>query len=242
MSFDRLASHYRWMEWLLAGGKLQRCRTAFIGDIPAPRNVLMLGEGNGRCLVEMLRAFPAARFTCVDASARMLECARARVKAHALRDAAIEFIQADALHWQAPVARFDLLVTHFFLDCFRAEQLAALVPRLAAAATPDARWLLADFCEPPSGIAKWRARWILRAMYFFFRRATGLPASHLTPPDAFLQHSGFALSERRVSDWGLLHGDLWQRGATRIPCKNNSLLADTTPAVHFPNPKIVPAP
>lgn len=217
MSFDRLAPHYRWMEWLLAGGKLQRCRTAFIRDIPPPRNVLMLGEGNGRCLVEMLRAFPAARFTCVDASARMLACARARVKAHGLSDAAIDFIHADALKWQPPAVQFDLLVTHFFLDCFRAEQLAALVPRLAAAATPDARWLLADFCEPPSGFAKWRARWILRTMYFFFRRAIRLPAKHLTPPDAFLQHSGFTLRKRRLTDWGLLHGDLWQRATTDAP-------------------------
>ena len=239
MSFDRLAPHYRWMEWLLAGGKLQRCRTAFIRDIPAPRNVLMLGEGNGRCLVELLRAFPAAHFTCVDASARMLACARARVKAHGLRDAAIEFIQADALNWQPPAAQFDLLVTHFFLDCFRAEHLAVLVPRLAAAAAPEARWLLADFCEPPSGFAKWRARWILRAMYFFFRRATRLAAVRLTPPDAFLQHSGFTLRERRPSDWGLLRADLWQRAATPIPSRENSPLAVTAHTAHFPN-HIVP--
>jgi len=211
MSFDRLAPHYRWMEWLLAGGKLQRCRTAFLREIPAPRRVLMLGEGNGRCLAELLRAHPSADVTCVDASARMLECARSRVRANGLGDARITFIHADALHWQPPAPEFDLLVTHFFLDCFRADQLAALVPRLAAAATQDARWLLADFSEPSSGFGKWRARWILRAMYFFFRRATRLPATRLTPPDAFLRASGFALRKRRFADWGLMHSDRWER-------------------------------
>ena len=217
MSFDRLAPHYRWMEWLLAGGKLQRCRTAFIRQIPAPRHVLMLGEGNGRCLVELLRAHPAASIVCVDASARMLSCAHARVRAHGFGEARIEFIHADVLCWQPPVEQFDLLVSHFFLDCFTAEQLAALVPRLAAAAAPDARWLLADFSEPPSGLAKWRARWILRAMYFFFRRVAGLSASHLTPPDAFLERGGFSLCERRLSEWGLLHSDVWRRAATGSP-------------------------
>jgi ubiquinone/menaquinone biosynthesis C-methylase UbiE len=242
MGFDFLARHYRWMEWLLAGGKLQRCRTAFIRDIPPPRHVLMPGEGNGRCLIEMLRAFPAARFTCVDASAKMLACARTRVLAHGLEDAAVEFIHANALDWQPPAARFDLLVTHFFLDCFRAGQLATLVPRLAAAATPDARWLLADFREPASGLAKWRARWILRAMYFFFRRMTRLPARHLTPPDRFLQRSGFTLRERRLSDWGLLHGDLWERAPVHPSAVQNCILAANTSAAYFFTNETIPAP
>lgn len=212
MSFDRIAPHYRWMEWLLAGGKLQRCRTAFIREIAAPRDVLMLGEGNGRCLAELLPAFPAARFVCVDASARMLDCAHERVRKRGFGDGRIEFIHADALSWPAPAGRFDLVVTHFFLDCFTPGQLAELIPRLACAATSEARWLLADFCEPSSGFGEWRARWILRAMYFFFRRATRLPAHHLTPPDSLLRSCGFALRERRLADWGLLHSDWWQRG------------------------------
>lgn len=213
MSFDLLAPHYRWMEWLLAGQKLQRCRTAFVRAIPSPRRVLMLGEGNGRCLVELLSAYPEAHFTCVDASRRMLDRARARVQAYSMGDERVEFIHADVSEWQAPPGEFDLLVTHFFLDCFRADQLAEMVPRLAAAAAPDARWLLADFQEPASGVAKWRARGVLRAMYFFFQRVTRLPASRLTPPDAFLQQSGFVLRERTLSEWGLLHSDLWQRVA-----------------------------
>jgi hypothetical protein len=47
-------------------------------------------------------------------------------------------------------------------------------------------------------------------LYRFFRLATRLPATSLTPPDAFLQQNGFALRERRVYDWGLLHSDRWQ--------------------------------
>src|SRR6202008_2184922 len=79
--FDLLAPHYRWMEWMLAGPKLQRCRTAFLHAIPSPQSVLLLGEGNGRLLVELLRRYPGAQVTCVDASARMLGCARARLRA-----------------------------------------------------------------------------------------------------------------------------------------------------------------
>jgi ubiquinone/menaquinone biosynthesis C-methylase UbiE len=211
MSFDLLAPHYRWLETVLAGGKLQRCRTAFLPAIPPPQNVLLLGEGNGRCLLELLRAHPTAKFTCVDASARMLECARARLRARGLNAPAVEFIHADILEWTPPAAKFDLLVTHFFLDCFRPDQLGKIVPRLAAAAAPGAHWLLADFCEPAAGPARWRARGILAGMYLFFRWATRLPAARLTPPDSFLTAQGFALRDRREFEWGLLHSDLWVR-------------------------------
>lgn len=104
-----------------------------------------------------------------------------------------------------------MLATHFFLDCFRAEQLAMIVPRLAKAATANARWLLADFREPAAGFAKWRAKWILRIMHLFFQRVVHLSAAELTPPDPYLQDTGFTLRERRLFEWGLLHGDLWER-------------------------------
>src|SRR5690349_9347963 len=72
MSFDVLAPHYRWMEFVLAGEKLQRCRTAFLDSTGGAKNILILGEGNGRFLLECRRKFPDGQITCVDASARML--------------------------------------------------------------------------------------------------------------------------------------------------------------------------
>lgn len=208
MSFDLLAPHYRWMEWLLAGSRLQRGRTAFLGDLPEPKRVLLLGEGNGRFLIELAAKFPDAEIVCVDASQRMLECAHERLYKRGLEHANVRFIHADALTWQ-PGGRFDLIVTHFFLDCFRPEQLERIVAKIASVAAPDTRWLLADFCEPPSGFAKWRARAILKSMYLFFRMVTRLPASGLTAPDAFLERFGFTLSKRLVFEWGLLHSDVW---------------------------------
>jgi ubiquinone/menaquinone biosynthesis C-methylase UbiE len=212
MSFDRLAPHYRWMEWLLAGGKLQRCRTAFLPTFPAPRRALLIGEGNGRFLVELLRHHPRVAVVCLDASAQMLECTRARLRAAELNDARVEFLQTDILEHSLGQEFFDLIVSHFFLDCLRPEQLAQIVPRIASVSSSDARWLLADFREPRGGAARWRARLILRAMYLFFRWTTRLPANRVTPPDPFLEQQGFRLCERRCTEWGLLHTDLWKRG------------------------------
>jgi ubiquinone/menaquinone biosynthesis C-methylase UbiE len=211
MSFDRLAPHYRWMEPVLAGDKLQRCRTAFLGNDTHFKDILIMGEGTGRFLLECRRRLETARIVCVDSSGRMLSLAKARLLNHGLSPEDIEFIQADALNWVPPRDSFDAVVTHFFLDCFQPEQLARLVGSLAQAARQKAVWLLADFQVPTAGLRRQRALLIHRAMYLFFRAVCRLPARVLTPPDEFLRAHGFALQERRITEWGLLHTDRWER-------------------------------
>jgi hypothetical protein len=211
MSFDGLAPFYRTMEILCAGRKLQRCRTAWLPEIPAPRSILLAGEGHGRSLEACLRQFPQAKIVAVDASAGMLEQARAGIGRANLNCSRVEFVQADLLTWNPPSEAFDLIVTHFFLDCFPEDQLAVVVSRLAAGARPDAHWLLADFQVAPSGAARWRSRCILAMLYAFFRLVTGLPASRLVCPEAALERAGFRRHRRREMEWRLLTSEWWQR-------------------------------
>jgi SAM-dependent methyltransferase len=171
----------------------------------------VLGEGPGRFLVELLRTNPGVQVTCVERSPRMIEAARSQL--HESELARVRFERADALEWEPPHNEYDLVVTHFFLDCFRRDELAKLVAKLAASATTDARWLLADFREPEHGWRKWRAKAVLALMYGFFRWTTGLSAFRLTPPDGFLTIGGFQLTARRLANFGLAHSDFWQRGA-----------------------------
>ncbi|MEO8681817.1 MAG: class I SAM-dependent methyltransferase, partial [Vicinamibacterales bacterium] len=107
---------------------------------------------------------------------------------------------------------FDAVASHFFLDCFRADQLAQIAGRVAAWTRPGARWLVTDFCVPERGWRRWRARAIHRLMYAAFRITVNLAASQLTPPDPFLSAAGFALRSRQHANFGLLHSDVWVRG------------------------------
>ena len=211
MSFDLLAPHYRWMEFVLAGNKLQACRTTFLKEVADRKKVLILGEGNGRFLLNCRRVLASAHITCVDASSRMLRSAQERLARHGVCSREIEFIHIDALRWQPCANSFDLIVTHFFLDCFRADQLEQLIRSVAGAATANAEWLLADFQLPVAGWRRFRARIIHLLMYAFFRAVTRLPAKTLTCPDPFLAANGFALRSRRWSEWGLLHTDRWAK-------------------------------
>lgn len=210
MSFDRLAPFYRGMEFVLAGRKLQRCRLAWLDEVKDCREVLIVGEGPGRFLTECVKMLPEARILCVDASAAMLARARLALQKKRQDSSRVTFMHATLPEWEPP-RKFDLLVTHFFLDCFPPEQLKRVVSRLASGAQPGARWLLADFCEPQRGFARWRAKLILALAYAFFGLATGLPARRLADPDKYLKEQGMRLQRRKIYEGGLLHSDLWQR-------------------------------
>lgn len=209
MSFDTLAPYYRSMEFLMAGGILQRCRTAFLAETANARRALLLGEGPGRFLVKLLRTNPRVEVVCVEQSPRMIQAARGQLAESEI--ARVKFDRADALQWQPPRAVFDLVVTNFFLDCFRRDELEGLIATVAGGAANEARWLLSDFRLPERGWRRVRARAVLALMYGFFRRATDLSATWLTPPDEFLEAAGFRRTGRRLANFGFVHSDLWQR-------------------------------
>jgi Methyltransferase domain len=211
MNFQPLAAHYHWMENIFAGGLMQRCRTTFLSRTKDCRRALLVGEGTGKFLVELLRFNPQIQITCVEHCTGMIEQTRQRLAAKKLDATRIEFQQMDILDWLPPSEKFDLVVTNFFLDCFPAKQLERLVPNLADSTTTEAIWLLADFREPEHGWRRWRAKMILAMLYIFFKLTTSLSANWLTPPDKFLAEAGFNLVDRRFASFGFAHSDFWQR-------------------------------
>lgn len=203
------------MEWLLAGDKLQKCRVQFLPEISKAKKILLLGEGHGRFLTELLRINPGAQITCMDSSAKMLAVSRDTLRRSGLDASTVQFVHAHVLESDLPSGPYDAAVTHFFLDCFTPSQQKELVGKVAANIAPAGAWLLADFRQPEHGLQRWRAAIILKLMYFFFRVVTGLPARTLTEPDPYLQENSFTLIDRRLSEWGLLHSDLWRRTPKR---------------------------
>jgi SAM-dependent methyltransferase len=200
---------YRWLEYASFGRALQRRREAFLPRIAGARRVLMLGDGDGRFLAAFLRHNPRAEVDSVDSSARMLAFARARA---GTRQAA--FHHADASIWQPPAGvKYDLLVTHFFLDCFDDDALARLIPSLAGAAAPAARWLVSEFRQPAAGPAAWRARVWIGCLYAGFGLVTGLKVRRLPDYRTHLRAQGFILEREAIAEWGLLTSELWRRGS-----------------------------
>jgi ubiquinone/menaquinone biosynthesis C-methylase UbiE len=212
VSFDTIAPAYRTLETIAFGGDLQRARLACLGEIGAPRHALIVGEGNGRFLCELLRRNPNLEVDCVDASERMLELARKRIEREFPDDVRrVRLLQHDMTSWTPPEASYDLVVTHFFLDCFSGDRIADIVNRLSRAATPSATWLLADFCVPAGGFARLRARLWVAAMYRFFQFTAGIETTELEDPSPFLRTAGFAFESQHLFRSGMLKSQLWRR-------------------------------
>jgi ubiquinone/menaquinone biosynthesis C-methylase UbiE len=207
VSFDLLARSYRYLETITFGNRLQAARVAFLDHIGTPGRALIAGEGNGRFLEALVQKSPLIAVDCVDASTQMLRLAQERI-AHATN---VRFLHEDLTVWSPEGNAYDLIVTHFFLDCFTRDEIARMVDKLARAATGNAIWLLADFSIPSAGLARIHAQVWLNAMYRFFRLTTGISGCELSDPAQFLQSHGFQLAQRNEWRSGLVKSELWRR-------------------------------
>jgi ubiquinone/menaquinone biosynthesis C-methylase UbiE len=210
--FDQLAWVYRALEYLAFGRDLERARFAHLARLRACRTILVLGEGDGRCLAQLVVTAPGAMVDCLDLSPRMLQRAAARLDGRA-EAARVNFRQADLLEANLPAAHYDAVVTCFFLDCFTAEQAAAIMARIDAAAKPGALWLWADFARPERGWRRWRARVWLAVLYAFFRWQTGLSARKLPPVEQWLADWHWQPVVRDAWQHGLIASAVFRRGA-----------------------------
>ncbi len=201
MNCDSIASAYRWIEYAVFGKALERSRTALLGEVSDARRVLALGDGDGRALAALIAAAPGARVDYVDLSPKMLALARARAGT-----ARIRYCQADARIFPLGESQYDVIVTHFFLDCFDDREGAALIERAARSAGSPARWIVSEF--RPANL--W-ARVLIAVMYAFFHRATGLATRRLADHHPHLLRQGFRLQRVESRRAGLVSSELWVR-------------------------------
>jgi ubiquinone/menaquinone biosynthesis C-methylase UbiE len=209
-NFDRLARVYRLLEFIAFGRDLERARFCFLDRLADCRSILVLGEGDGRCVARLAQLAPAAKIHCVDASPAMI--ARAALRAAAAgAENRVTFSCADATRMNFPAANYDAVVTFFFLDCFDAATAARVIDKIGAALRPNALWLHADFALPERGLARWRAQAWLAVLYAFFRWQTGLRTRALPPAETLICAQGFAPESTRSFQAGLLRSALFRR-------------------------------
>ena len=204
--FGRLAHLYRWMEWASFGPWLQRCRCSWLADMAGCRRALVFGDGDGRFTARLLRTNPEIRLEAVDASAQMMAALLRRAGRGAVR---VNPHVADARLWQPNREDYDLVVSHFFLDCLTTGEVRLLAYKVRGAMGPGARWAISEFAIPENRFGRWFARPLIAALYQAFGLLTGLRVRRLPDHAGALSEAGFELTRRRTWLSGLLTSELW---------------------------------
>jgi len=214
-NYGRLARVYAPLEWLSFGNALARRRCCFIGDarIANARRALILGDGDGRFTAALLERKPSLEVTAVDASAEMLAALERRARAR-VPTAQLDLHCADARSWLIPDRSYDLVVSHFFFDCFTTPEVASVIARVAPTLAPSAHWLVSDFAIPRHSLWTPFASLLVRLLYFMQEQLTGLELSRLPEYEGALESADFELADRELSLGGTLRSELWQKRAS----------------------------
>lgn len=209
-NFDRLARAYHWMEWLSFGPWLWWCRTAFLRDMRQARRALTFGDGDGRFTARLLDLNPEIHVDAVDLSPAMLHRLVHNAGAHASR---VRSAVADAREWEpGGTGLFDLVYTHFFLDCLTNDDVRRLAQRIAPILAPGDAWIVSEFAIPRRGVGRVLARPLVGFLYCAFGVLTGLAVRRLPDYRSALRDAGMTLHRERRWLFGMLVSEWWTRG------------------------------
>ncbi|HMF76065.1 MAG TPA: class I SAM-dependent methyltransferase [Bryobacteraceae bacterium] len=205
MNCDRIARWYRYGEYLTLGRALERRRREYLSETDEAKHVLILGDGDGRFTAEFLKWNRTARVDSIDLSKNMLQLASRRIAALPFETQAVRLRHADALTTPFE-SKYDLIFTHFFLDCLSNAQIQELASRISHAATPDAKWIVSEFQTPNLAAALF-----VRALYFAFHLLTGSTVQRLPAYSSALTSNGFARIACKTALGGILISEFWKR-------------------------------
>ena len=211
VNFDPIARPYRWLEYLILGRTLERCRLHYLPNLLQQKRALILGDGDGRFLAELLAQNPHIQADAVDTSATMLELLRRRCEAAAPNIAPrLQTHHTSALNFSPQQKEtYDLVVTNFFLDCLTQSELNNLIHRIAKNIPPGALWLISDFRIPP-GPMHLPVKLLVRSLYLAFRILTGLRTTQLPDYASALTQAGFVQISHQHRLAGILTTELWR--------------------------------
>ena len=211
-NFDGIARPYRRLEYLTLGRSLEDTRNHYLPQLQACRRALVLGDGDGRFLAQLLAINPHLQADAVDTSATMLQLLRQHCEA-ATPDAKarLHTHHANALTFPLEDSEesYDLIITHFFLDCLTQPELNTLIHRIAKNINPGALWLISDFRIPP-GLMRSPAKLLVRSLYLAFRILTGLRTTRLPDYATPLTQAGLKQISHQHRLAGILTTELWQ--------------------------------
>ena len=137
-NYDRVASFYETLAQIYSTGAIRQSKQAQMKYLEPGFHVLYLGVGSGEDALMACRQ--GAAVTCVDLSQNMLSKAGRRISE---AGHTANLVCAD-VHQFEPQHPFDVVITNYFLNCFREPEMARMMQRAARFLRPQGTMLIAD--------------------------------------------------------------------------------------------------
>jgi len=173
-NYDPIARYYDVLSRLVFFRAQVRAQIEQLAFIPADSTILIAGGGTGWILEEIARIHPSGlRITYVEISAKMLDLSKKRdVKGNQ-----VSYIHAAAEDFVISTV-YDVIITAFLFDNFRAEKISLVFGRFHQALQSGGLWLFSDFYYNPASGKRWQW-YLLKTMYLFFKQISEVEASDL---------------------------------------------------------------
>jgi tRNA (cmo5U34)-methyltransferase len=180
--FDRLSYIYDFMLWSTSGNIISKSQSILINELPFCSKTLIIGGGTGQFLYALLKSGKTESVTYIDISPKMIACSEKYLTKHLPeKREQILFITGNVESIPSE-AKYDLIVTNYFLDLFNKEELDIVFNKLYKHFSKNGFWYYTDFClDNPSvkGIRKITHVAIVQVLYTFFRFFCGISATKL---------------------------------------------------------------
>lgn len=210
-NFDLVAPVYPLLERASFADALTKARRTFLNRVASSDRILLIGEGNGRFLAELLREKIGGHVTVVDSSPRMLSLLQKRIRSLDHRTD-VQVVCTDFLTWSDELPSFDAIVTHFLLDLFRPASQRRIVSRVTELAKPQALWINVDYQLVKS---TWRHRLIDWLQYQFDVVFSGIEADRQYDPSPYINDFGWMVEEERYFCTGSVAAQALSRNGNR---------------------------
>lgn len=201
--FDSIAGIYDVLAKLVFGQSIQRAQTHFLPNVRNCTSILIMGGGTGWLLRHIRQVNAAAHIVYVDASSAMLHRARLQEINN------IDFIHGTEENIPA-TARFDLIITPFYLDLFADDKLTDVVNIIRKRMMPGAYWLATDFVNSST----WWGSLLEKVMYSFFRIICHIESTRLPGWEGIMKNSEFEMLDSASFYRGFIK-TVWYRSSIK---------------------------
>jgi ubiquinone/menaquinone biosynthesis C-methylase UbiE len=207
--FDRLASIYDLVVWLVFGNKISNLKKSFLEPLVKADSALIIGGGSSKILTYALESDIATNFVYAELSERMIEKTKSRISANDIPR--IEFCHDFEPKLQDK--KFDYIVLPFILDCYRNRDVKGMLSKFSDALTENGSIVFFDFnlsAEDGFEPRKWKIAFI-KLLYIFFRLTTSIPAKKLPSFGRHFNEAGFYKERTELISKGWIQAIEWKR-------------------------------